>query len=150
MEDEIIDIDLEKYIYKTGHLQLATFFGGPLSIVYMLAENFKQLGYPEKVKRTWFFGIGLFVLFIILILLMQSTFKTPNILPSLISILIGTAVMKSWQGDDIKNHVDRGGHVYSYWRAVLIGIISLVITLVFLVFLVIFMDKVLGLGVIKK
>ena len=150
MEDEIIDIDLEKYIYKTGHLQLATFFGGPLSIVYILAENFKQLGYPEKVKRTWFFGIGLFVLFIILILLMQSTFKTPNILPSLISILIGTAVMKSWQGDDIKNHVDRGGHVYSYWRAVLIGIISLVITLVFLVFLVIFMDKVLGLGIIKK
>ncbi len=150
MEDEIIDIDPEKYIYKTGHLQLATFFGGPLSIVYILAENFKQLGFPEKVKRTWIFGIGLFVLFLALILLMQSTFKTPNILPSLISILIGTAVMKSWQGDDIKNHVDKGGHVYSYWRAVLIGIISLVITLVFLVFLVIFMDKVLGLGIIKK
>ena len=149
MEDEIINIDPEKYIYKTGHLQLATFFGGPLSIVYILAENFKQLGYPEKVKRTWIFGIGLFVLFIVLILLMQVSAKTPDILPSLISILIGTAIMKSWQGTDIKNHVDKGGHVYSYWRAILIGVISLVITLIFLVFLAIFMDKVFGLGIIK-
>jgi hypothetical protein len=150
VEEEIIDVQLENYIYKKGHIQLATFFGGPLSIVYILAENFKQLGHPEKVKKTWVLGISLFVLFIALILLMQINIKTPNYLPSLICILIGTAIMQSWQGDDIKNHVDKGGHVYSYWRALLVGIVSLFITVIFIVFLAVLMDKVFGLGILKQ
>jgi hypothetical protein len=150
VDEDILDIKLENYIYKKGHIQLATFFGGPLSIVYILAENFKQLGYPEKVKKTWIFGIGLFVLFIFLILMMQLSIKTPTYLPSLICILIGTAIMQSWQGDDIKKHVDKGGHVYSYWRAVLIGIVCLMITIVFLVMLALVTDKIFGLGILKQ
>jgi hypothetical protein len=150
VEEELIDIDLEKNIYKKGHIQLATFLGGPLSIIYILAENFKQLGYPEKVKKTWIIGIILFILFIALIIFMEWNINTPNYLPSLISILIGTAIMQSWQGEDIKNHVDKGGRVYSYWRAVSIGVISLLITVVIMGILVIILDKSFGLGILKK
>ncbi|HEY4936807.1 MAG TPA: hypothetical protein VII44_09510 [Puia sp.] len=133
MENDIINMNLEKFIYKKGHLQLATFFGGPLTIVYILAENYKQLGYPGKVKKTWIIGIGLCIVFLISVFLLSATSKTPNFIVPLICILVGTAIMQSWQGTDIKQHVDSGGNVYSMWRALLVGIIGLIITMVFLI-----------------
>jgi hypothetical protein len=138
MENDVIDLDLEKYIYKKGHLQLATFFGGPLTAVYILAENYKQLGHPEKVKRTWVIGIGLCLVFLTGVFLLSTIHKTPDILVPLLCILIGSAIMQTYQGADISLHVDAGGHVYSMWRAVIIGIIGLVVT-IFIVLIFLFL-----------
>jgi hypothetical protein len=144
MENEIIDLNLEKPIYKKSHIQLATFFGGPLAIVYILTENFKQLGYPEKVKKTWKVGIVLCILFFAAVFIIKPSVKAPNFLIPLISILIGTAIMQSWQGEDIKHHIEQGGPVYSIWRALLIGIISLIITMIFLIILLLILFNVFG------
>jgi hypothetical protein len=144
MNDEILDVNLEKPIYKKSHIQLATFFGGPLAIVYILSENFKQLGYPEKVKKTWIFGIAFCILFFAAVFIINSSGKSPNFLIPLISILIGTAIIQSWQGEDIKHHIEQGGPVYSIWRALLIGIICLVITMVFLIILLLILFNVFG------
>ncbi len=65
MENEILNTNLENQIYKKGHLQLAAFFGGPLTTVYIIAENYKQLGHPEKIKRTWIIGVVLCILFLV-------------------------------------------------------------------------------------
>ena len=132
MENEILNPNLENQIYKKGHLQLAAFFGGPLTTVYILAENYKQLGHPEKVNKTWIIGVCLCILFVIGVFLLSTTNKTSNIIVPLICILVGSAIMQSWQGADIKEHVDSGGLVYSMWRALLIGLIGLVITMIFI------------------
>jgi hypothetical protein len=136
MDNEILNPNLENQIYKKGHLQLAAFFGGPLTTVYILAENYKQLGHPEKIKKTWIIGVCLCILFLIAVFLLSTTSATPNIIVPLICILVGTAIMQTWQGADIKQHVDSGGAVYSMWRALLIGIIGLVITMIFILFIV--------------
>ncbi len=135
MEDEIINVNGYNPIYKKTHIQIATFFGGPLAIVYILAENFRQLGYPEKIRKTWIIGIGLCLIFIGLTYFTSRSGKVPNFIIPVICILIGTAIMQSWQGEDIEQHVKEGGPVYPVWRALLVGIISLVITIVFMIIL---------------
>jgi FtsH-binding integral membrane protein len=138
MDNEIINTNLENQIYKKGHLQLAAFFGGPLTTVYIIAENYKQLGHPEKIKKTWIIGIFLCIAFLVAVFLLSATNKTPNIIVPLICILVGTAIMQTWQGAEIKQHVDSGGLVYSMWRALLIGIIGLVITMILILFVIFF------------
>jgi ABC-type Fe3+ transport system permease subunit len=135
MDHEILNANLENQIYKKGHLQLAAFFGGPLTIVYIIAENYKQLGHPEKIKKTWIIGICLCIVFLVAVFLLSTTSKTPNIIVPLICILVGTAIMQTWQGAEIKQHIDSGGLIYSMWRALLIGIIGLVITMILILFI---------------
>jgi hypothetical protein len=133
MEDELIHANLEKPIYRKIHLLLATFFGGPLAIVYILAENFKQFGEAGRVRKTWIIGIGLCLLFFIGVAYMASSKRIPNLIIPLISILTGTAIMQSWQGSDIQLHSDAGGRIHPLTRALLVGILSLVATILFFV-----------------
>jgi hypothetical protein len=135
MDNEILNPNLENQIYKKGHLQLAAFFGGPLTTVYVLAENYKQLGHPEKVNRTWVIGIGLCLVFLTGVFLLSTIHNTPDILVPILCILIGSAIMQTYQGADIKLHIDAGGHVYSMWRAVIIGIIGLAVTIGLIIFI---------------
>ena len=144
MEEEIIQANLEKPIYRKIHLQLAAFFGGPLAIVYILAENFKQFGENERVKKTWVIGIGMCLLFFIGVAYMTSTKKIPNLIVPLISILIGTAIMQSWQGSDIKLHSEAGGRIHPLLRALVVGIMSLMATILFFVIIAIFYAIIFG------
>ncbi len=144
MEEEIIQSNLEKPVYRKIHLQLAAFFGGPLAIVYILAENFKQFGETARVKKTWVIGIGLCLLFFIGVAYLSTAKKIPNLIVPLISILIGTAIMQSWQGADIKIHSEAGGRIFPLTRALLIGVLSLVATILFFVIIAVFYAMIFG------
>jgi hypothetical protein len=141
MEEDILPFDSDKPIYNRTHIQLATFFGGPLAIIYILAENFKQLGQPEKVKRTWFIGIISLLLVITLGSFIPETWKIPTLVFPLIFLSVGAAIMHRIQGNEIKNHTDNGGPVYSLWRAVVVGSVCLLIMLAFLFVVAEIMDK---------
>ena len=131
-------------------MQLATFLGGPLASVYILAENFRLLGYPQKVQRTWIRGVFVCGVFIVGAVILTSSSKSPSFLIPLISILVGTAIMQSWQGEDIQQHINSGGPVYPVWRAVVIGLVSLVTTFLSLTILLIILNNFFDLGLIPK
>jgi hypothetical protein len=141
MEEDILHSESDKPIYNKIHIQLATFFGGPLAIIYILAENFKQLGQPQKVKRTWFIGIISLLLVITLGSFIPDTWKIPTLVFPLIFLSVGAAIMHSVQGNEIKFHTDNGGPVYSLWRAVGVGTVCLLVMLTFLFIVVIIMNK---------
>ncbi len=141
MEEDILPFDSDKPIYNRIHIQLATFFGGPLAIIYILAENFKQLGQPEKVKRTWLIGIISLLLIMTLGSFIPDTWKIPTLVFPLIFLSVGAAIMQSVQGNEIKFHTDHGGPVYSLWRAVAVGSVCLLIMLAFLFIVVMIMNK---------
>jgi hypothetical protein len=141
MKEDILHFDSDKPVYNRIHIQLATFFGGPLAIIYILAENFKQLGQPEKVKKTWFIGILALLLFMTLGSLIPDTWKIPTLVFPLIFLSVGAAIMHWVQGDEIKFHTDNGGPVYSLWRAVGVGTVCLLVMLAFLFLVVLIMNK---------
>ena len=48
---------MTRKIYSNRLIELGTLLGGPLVAGYLIAENFKTLNEPEKVKITWIFSI---------------------------------------------------------------------------------------------
>ena len=129
MTDEIILLSFEKPIYKNLHIQLATLIGGPLGTTWLLAENFKKLGYPEKVRKTWIWGILALILLLALSFSIPDDWKIPNFVFPVIYLGIASQVTKSTQGSAIQQHLSEGGAVYSVWRALGIGLICLILTI---------------------
>jgi hypothetical protein len=149
MENESFDLISDKPIYRKSHLLIAAIFGGPLAIVYILAANFRQLGYSNKVSKTWIYGILFSLVFVAFVLIQQRNLKAPTLLPAVISILLGLAVMQSWQGEDINLHQVQGSPFYTNGRAFLIGVISLVITILFLFILLALLYMIFGIDFSK-
>jgi peptidoglycan/LPS O-acetylase OafA/YrhL len=129
MTEEIIPLSFEKSIYKNLHIRLATFLGGPLGATWLLAENFKNLGHPEKVRKTWIWGILASILLVVISFLIPDNSKGPSFLLPVICIVIASQVAKATQGDEIKQHLSEGGATYSVWRSLGIGLICMIITL---------------------
>jgi hypothetical protein len=104
--------------------------GGPLVAGYLISNNFKIFNEPGKAKKAWIFAI------IATIVIFGVAFFIPNIdkIPTPLIPLIYTAIIyylvKAFQGEILR-------HTYSWWRAILISIIGLIITVI-PIFLVIF------------
>ena len=115
-------------VYKDKAIWVGTFFGGPLAAGYIIAENFKVFGEHHNAKKTWIYTI------IFTIVLFSGIFLIPNIekIPKQIIPIIYTAIAYSLcqrlQGQKIVEHINAGGQYYKWWRALLIGIIGMIIT----------------------
>ena len=138
MPDEMIPLSFEKPIYKNLHIHLATLIGGPLGTTWLLAENFKKLGHPEKVRKTWIWGILALIFLLVLSFLIPDDWKIPNFVFPVICLGIASQVTKTTQGPAIQQHLSEGGAIYSLWRAFGIGLICLLITLVVVVAILFF------------
>jgi len=106
---------------------IAAFIGGPLGGGYLIAENFKLLGQPEKVKITWLITIGATILIFGGVLYIPALEKIPRLIIPLAYSYATLVLTKTYQGQDIKTHAATGGVYYSMWRAALVGLIGLVV-----------------------
>lgn len=128
MEEDLLPAQIHFKLYKDRAVYIGTFVGGPLAAGYFIAQNFKQLGQGDKVIKTWIISI------IVGIVVVGSPFmfpiieKVPKYLIPLIYTGIASLVVQNFQGPQIKMHIKMGGELYSNWRAVLVGIICLIIT----------------------
>ena len=129
MPDEMIPLSFERPIYKNLHIQLATLIGGPLGTTWLLAENFKKLGHPEKVRKTWIWGILALIFLLVLSFLIPDDWKIPNFVFPVICLGIASQVTKTTQGPEIQQRLSEGGAVYSVWRALGIGLVCLILTI---------------------
>jgi hypothetical protein len=144
MPEDILPIDLEKRIYKSSHILVATFFGGPLAATYMLAMNFRQMGLPEKFKKTWIWGSFAIILFFFLAFIIPDSKHIPSLALPLACLAAASTTTKYTQQSEIQKHIDEGGFTYSVWRAIAIGLISLVITLAVIVMILLALDQFFG------
>jgi len=127
-------------IYKETPIRIATFLGGPLVAGYLIAQNYKAFNDPDKAKRTWLFTvIGTVVIFAAAFLLPIPPNGSRIIIP-LIYSYITFFLVKQYQGNDIATHINGGGEVYSWWRALGISLIGLVITFVILFVIILVAD----------
>ncbi len=129
MEENLLIEPPQLKIYKENAVLPAAFFGGPLAAGYIIAENFKLLGEKQKVKTTWVITILVtIVIFGATIFILND--KVPNYLIPLIYTLAAQQIVRRIQGDAIKQHIEMGGQLFSNWRAFLVGLIGLLITIV--------------------
>jgi hypothetical protein len=127
-------------LYKDNSIFVGTILGGPLVAGYLAAENFKQIGEMEMVKKTWTIAIFSSILIFAGILFIPNIQKVPNFFLPLAYTMIAQYLVQTSQGAAIKTHVEKGGQTYSAWRAAWIGLIGLVITLA-IIFLYVVLTK---------
>lgn len=141
MEENLLDVIPSTKLYNDIAVRAGTFIGGPIVAGYLIAENFKLLGQADKVKTTWIYTIIATVVIFGAAFLIRGTEKIPNYLIPVIYTLIAGYMVRHYQGSQIKNHIEKGGQLYSVWRALLIGLVGLLITVIIIFIILILTDK---------
>jgi hypothetical protein len=117
-------------IYKDRAIWVGTFLGGPLVAGYFIAENFKVFGEYEKAKKTWIYTIIATIIIFGGIFSIPDNVKIPNQIIPLVYTGIASYLLKHFQGQNIENHINSGGELFSWWRTIGVGLIGLVIILI--------------------
>lgn len=116
-------------LYSIRAIIIATILGTPLASGYLMGENFKALGLPKKARFSVIIGIlGTIFIFVGLFLIPEKLLdQLPNVVVPAIYTGIVIGVLLSTQGDILKAHQKNDYPFSSIWRAVGMGIISLLI-----------------------
>jgi len=141
MEENLLSITPDFKLYKDRAIYIGTFLGGPLVAGYLAAENFKQLGQQDKAKSAWTIAIIATIVIFGGIFLIPNIEKMPRFVIPLIYTGIAQYLVQKYQGAAVKEHIEKGGQTYSIWRAVLIGLIGLVILLAILFVVILLTNK---------
>ena len=140
MEENLLPIPPDFKLYKDRAIFVGTFLGGPIVAGYLSAENFKKLGQPDKVKKTWTIAIIVTIVIFGGVFLIPDIEKIPRYIIPILYASIAQYLVQKFQGDVIKSHIENGGQVYSIWRAVWIGAVGAVL-LVGILFVIILLTN---------
>jgi hypothetical protein len=118
-------------IYTIIAILIATFIGGPLAAGLLISKNFEIFGNKKAARKSIFYGIffTIFIAIVLFFLPRNIIAKTPKEIIPFFSIVVVAGMVKAYQFEKIKDHLDNGGSKASYWKAAGIGILGLLITL---------------------
>jgi hypothetical protein len=132
MTDDQLGPVPQNKIYRPFAIQLATFLGGPLAAGYLIAENFKLLGEPEKIKLTWIHTVlATAVIYTAIFVIPELKNIPPFIFPILYSG-VASFLVQRYQGNKIREHFVNGGQFYPTWRALLVSVVAAIATVIIL------------------
>lgn len=120
MESPLFSSTITNKIHKESAIQVAAFLGGPLVAGYLVAHNYKQLGEPEKVKKTWLVAVAVFVVLLILAILVPES--VPTIVFAVVNVGVVQLLVQRFQSAKLKAHLEAGGPSYRFRRAVFISL----------------------------
>jgi hypothetical protein len=116
MDTPLFSTTITNKVHKITAIQIATFLGGPLVAGYLIAENYKQIGQPEKVKKAWLWcGIAFALMLVLAYIVPESV---PRLAFAAFNTIVVTIILRWIQADQIKAHIEAGGGLYSTRRAV--------------------------------
>ena len=121
----------QKFLYKESSVQIATFLGGPIIGAYLIAENFKNLGEHNKIKKTWIAAIMATVLTVVFVYLTHGLLYLPIFFFRIVYTVCTAYFLIHYQSHQINSHIKKGGRVYPVWRGLCLGILVLLIARVF-------------------
>jgi len=137
-EQTIYEEVTTKKIYKDQAIRVATFLGGPLVAGYLIAENYKAFNESEKVKMTWVYTVIATVVIFGGVFFIPDSVNIPKIIVPLIYSWVTFYIVQSFQGAQMKKHMEQGGETFSWGRTLLVGLIGAVVTLAPIVIIVYF------------
>jgi hypothetical protein len=122
----------QQKLYTEQAIAIATFLGGPLGGSYLLSLNYMLLGEEEAGQRTMKWGLAGTVLMLLLFFLLPENVSdaVPNIVYSMAFTGLFYYLAKRLQGEYLAEHRQLRGGFMTRWRAVGVGLISMVIAVV--------------------
>jgi hypothetical protein len=123
-------------VYTKNSIPIGALLFGPVAGCYMLAKNFEFFGDKPAAKKTWIILLVSMAIYGIY-LLTPFTTQFINILPILYTVIIYSYTEKL-QGKILDEHIKSGGKKYSGWKVLGVGILSILVTLIYIFVLVLF------------
>lgn len=136
-EQKVGEYELQRQVYKSQMVRVATFLGGPLVAGYMIAENYKAFDEPDKVRMTWIYAIIATAVIFGGIFLIPDSVNVPTYIIPLLYSWVVYYIVQNLQGVKINDHISTGGPVYSWGRVIgvsLIGVVPILVIIFILVF----------------
>ena len=117
-------------VYKDKEIWVGSLLGGTLAAGYMVAENFKALGEPKKVRKTWIMTIAATLFIFYLIFFAPYLDRIPNNIFTLVWTAIIVVTAQIFQGEKIREYIRLGGQVQSWWKTLAVAAVGIVVTLI--------------------
>ncbi|MFA8450244.1 MAG: hypothetical protein ACEPOW_06095 [Bacteroidales bacterium] len=120
-----------KILYSNEAISIATFLGGPLAAGYLFKKNYEAFSQEEKGRKAFFIGLISTVLIFVGVFFIPDDIKDKipgALIPAFYTLMIHFIFEKT-QGGWLKEHKESGGKFHSGWKAIKIGVVSLVILL---------------------
>jgi uncharacterized integral membrane protein len=126
MQEPLFPSTVTYKLYNERAILIATFVGGPLAGGYLLARNFGALNEPAKAGKTWIITIGIMLLLVVSVFIPAAD-AIPGFVYSLLFCCTAHFAARKYQGSSIALHQTNGGRLYTTWRAVLTGLVFMVL-----------------------
>jgi hypothetical protein len=119
-------------LYSINEIGIAALLGGPLAGFYMISRNFKSLDKKLLSRTSFIFGViaTIFLGAIIVLIPKEIIEKIPDLIIPVLFVPFIYVYAKKVQGRDIDDHFKNGWVKYSQRRTVVIGVLTLLITMV--------------------
>ncbi len=116
-------------LFTSKAISVGAFFGGPLAVTVLLANNFGRMGDRRNRNRTYILGLGITLSMVwILTTTPQSILdKIPNIAYSAILSWIGYLLTEKLQGNILRKHFESLGQKASGWAVCGWSVLSVVV-----------------------
>lgn len=126
-------------IYTLNSIRVATFIFGPLAAGYLVSQNYKAFNQKDKSTTTWIIAVVALIAIIGLAVITSNTERFPRFIFPLAYAWGTFLLVQKFQGEQMKEHFVAGGKTFTIWRALLAGLICLIVTLaaIFLILLMI-------------
>ncbi len=117
---------------------IATYLGGPIAGFYLMSANFKNLHNTKSAKKTLYIGIVSSIVLFTGVLFVPGVIidAVPHFLIPLIYTVVITVYAQGIHGEIIKEHLNKGGEIYSGWKVFGMGISFLAVSLIYVFILV--------------
>jgi hypothetical protein len=129
MEQDILTQQATQKVYNTNAFTIATILGGPLAAAYMASSNFSSFGEANKGRYAWM--VAVFLLVIAMgISLVPGLDRIPNFIYVLLFLFIVQLLVHRFQAKQIRQHIQEGGQLYPVSRAIVVGLIFMIVLVV--------------------
>lgn len=132
---------LNKKFFSSKHISFGTYLGGPLAGAYMIGQNFKSLDKNKESRYSIYLGILISIIVFVLLFLIPENIldKIPNVLFPAIYTVACYFIARHFFGNLIEKNNNNEDKFHSWWRAIIISLISFLI-LMSVVFAVVFSE----------
>lgn len=127
-------------LYKVSGVGVATFMGSFMAGGFLISQNYKRLGDHDKASKALQYSVLATVVLITCIFLIPDDVYIPNSVFTIPQIVVMVYLAKAYQAKDIEEHIEKGGLMYSNWKAFGIGLLAAIVLIAFIFLGVLFYE----------
>ena len=129
-----------KKFYSIWQITWATLIASPLAAGWLMGQNYKQLGQPEKTRKANIIGFVCTLALLIAAIFLPESF--PNLVLPVITAIATKNAAREIQGKQIAAQFALGAEKHSGWKVFGISLIIFLLALVIGVVVVLGLDAV--------